>query len=194
MSGGSASSIPTTASTRPMLRTRWNSGSAEFWNGLPGSMRINGRRLPDDWPAPSRRRPERAGPGSAVRQSDGESFDRRVAAKATAAPGEVGPSYRLFGILPPRMGGVVVHAFITASLVCGRARKSALGGKSKCSVDRWPDGCLCRRRDRGVSLRVATSRTLLHSGAAHVYFRRLTPRCNLSGAGTGACLKKSWIN
>jgi transposase len=62
---------------------------------------------------------------------------------------------------------------------------------------RWTAGrtwCLCRLRDRGVSLRAATSRTSLRSGAPHVCFRRLTRLCNLSGAGAGACLGKSWIN
>jgi hypothetical protein len=81
--------------------------------------------------APSRRRPERAGPGSAIRQSDGKGLEQCVAAEATAVPGEVGPSYRLFGILPPRMGGVVVHAFIRASLACSRARESPLGGRKR---------------------------------------------------------------
>lgn len=55
-------------------------------------------------------------------------------------------------------------------------------------------GCLFRLRDRCVSLRAATSRTSLRAGAAHVYFRRLTRLCNLSGVGAGACLGKSWIN
>ncbi len=55
-------------------------------------------------------------------------------------------------------------------------------------------GLLLLWRDRGVSLRAATSRTSLRSGAAHVCFRRLTRMCNLSGAGAGARLGKSWIN